>query len=81
MATITVYTTQYCGFCHALKHFLDEKGLIYEEKDVSDNQENLKEMLNISNQMGVPVIKIDQDVIVGFDKNRIEEIIKDKTTA
>lgn len=81
MKNITIYTTKYCNFCHAAKDFFNERGFKYNEKDVQDNPENLQEMISLSNQMGVPVIKIDNEIIMGFDRARLEEILEDKSTA
>jgi len=58
------------------KEFFTEKGLIYEEFDVSENVEKRKEMIDKSGQMGVPVIEIGDEIIIGFDKARINELVK-----
>jgi glutaredoxin-like YruB-family protein len=78
MSNITIYTTPYCNFCHAAKHFLEEQKVSYHEKDVSANQDDLNEMIGKTNQMGVPVIDIDGQIIIGFDKAKLEEIIHKK---
>jgi glutaredoxin len=57
------------------KDFFDKNGLSYEEVDVSIDEEAAKSMIEKTNQMGVPVIEIGDEVVVGFDRAKIEEII------
>ena len=72
---ITIYSTPSCVYCNSLKKYLSEKGIKYEEVDVSQNQKGLEKMVNISGQMGVPVIEIDDNIVVGFDKQKIDELL------
>ncbi len=74
--TITIYSTPSCHFCHAAKDFFTEKGVAYTDYNVLDNMEKRQEMIDMTGQMGVPVIRIGDDVIVGFDQAKIEELIK-----
>lgn len=71
MKKVTVYTTPTCGWCHRVKAYLTEKGVSFEEKDVSRDREAAMEMIQKTNQMGVPVLVIGGAMIVGFDKERI----------
>jgi glutaredoxin-like YruB-family protein len=71
MKKVTVYTTPTCGWCHRVKAYLTEKGVSFEEKDVSRDREAAMEMIQKTNQMGVPVLDIGGAMIVGFDKERI----------
>lgn len=78
---VTVYSTPTCHFCVILKNYLDEKGVKYFHYDVSANQKKAQEMMDKSGQMGVPVTIIKtadnkEEVIVGFDKNKIDELLK-----
>lgn len=73
---IKIYTTSSCVYCKMAKEFFAEKGLIYEEFDVSENIEKRKEMIDKSGQMGVPVIEIGDEIIIGFDKAKISELVK-----
>ncbi len=70
---VKVYSTPTCVYCVTLKKFLEEKGVEYEEIDVSVDDVAAKEMVEKSGQMGVPVIEIDSEIIVGFDKEKISE--------
>ena len=69
--TITIYSTPTCHFCQMTKDFLKEKGIGYTEFDVAHDLEKRQEMIQKSGQMGVPVILVGDEVIVGFDKERL----------
>jgi len=76
---IKIYSTPFCGYCKMAKDFFDKNGLPYEEVDVSIDEAAAKEMIVKTNQMGVPVIEIGEEIVVGFDRAKIEELIgKDK---
>ena len=75
---IKVYSTPTCTYCVTLKKFLDEKGIKYEAVDVSQNEKDLQEMVDKSGQMGVPVIDIDGQIVIGFNKNKIEGLLNIK---
>lgn len=72
---VTIYSTASCHFCHAAKDFFDEKGVKYTDFNVGEDIEKRKEMVEMTGQMGVPVIKIGDDVIVGFDQNKVSELL------
>jgi len=73
MSVIKVYSTPTCPWCNRVKDFLKEKGAEFEEIDVSVDQEAAKKMVEKSGQMGVPQIEINGKMIVGFDKDALEE--------
>jgi glutaredoxin-like YruB-family protein len=75
---IKVYSTPSCPYCHLTKEFLKENNIEFEDVDVSKDEAALIEMINKSGQMGVPVIDIDGEIIVGFNRAEIERIIKEK---
>lgn len=75
MKEIRVYSTSTCPYCKMAKQYLSSKGESYQEFDVSRNEEALQEMVKVSGQTGVPVIVIDNDVIVGFDRARIDSLL------
>lgn len=75
---IKVYSTPTCTYCVTLKKFLDEKGIKYEAVDVSESEKDLQEMVDKSGQMGVPVISIDGQIVIGFNKNKIVELLNIK---
>lgn len=68
MKNVTIYTTATCHFCHLAKDFFKANNVVYTEYDVASNLEKRKEMIEKSGQMGVPVITIDNELIIGFDK-------------
>lgn len=73
---ITIYSTPTCVYCNTLKNYLGEKNIAFEEIDVSQNEKELEKMVAISGQMGVPVVDIDGNIIIGFDRQKIDEILK-----
>ncbi|HHW18908.1 MAG TPA: glutaredoxin family protein [Firmicutes bacterium] len=74
---VTVYSTPTCPWCTRAKSYLKELGIPFEEKDVSVDIQAAREMVRISGQMGVPVLVIDGNVVVGFDKRRIDQLLSD----
>jgi glutaredoxin-like YruB-family protein len=75
MPKVKIYTTPFCPFCKLAKEYLKEKGIEFEEIDVSKDEEAAKEMIQKSGQMGVPVIEIDGKIVVGFDKEKIDQLL------
>lgn len=69
---VIVYTTPSCIFCKHVKDYLDEKNIDFEEFDVLANPAKAQEMIDKSRQMGVPVTDIDGQIIVGFDRPKLE---------
>ncbi|MDD5135838.1 MAG: glutaredoxin domain-containing protein [Candidatus Omnitrophica bacterium] len=69
---VTVYSTPTCPFCIRAKQFLKDNSVQFEDIDVSENHEKAQEMISKSGQMGVPVLEIDGEIIVGFDKEKIK---------
>ncbi len=75
MKKVTIYTTPTCHFCHLAKDYFKEHNVAYEEYNVADDMEKRTEMLNLTGQMAVPVIKIDDYVTIGFDQAKVEELL------
>lgn len=71
--TVTIYTTPTCHFCQMTKEFFKEHNIAYTEFNVANDQEKRQEMIDKSGQMGVPVITIGDDMIIGFDKKGLVE--------
>lgn len=69
MKNVIVYTSNTCTFCSATKEYLNEKGVNFEERNVKEPQYR-KELMAMG-YMSVPVIKIEDEVILGFDKDKI----------
>lgn len=72
---VKVYTTSTCPFCVTLKNFLKEHDVEFEEFNVGEDEEARKEMVEKSGQMGVPVVEIDGEIVIGFDKKKISELL------
>jgi len=75
MAKVTIYSTPTCVYCKMAKEFFKEKGVVYEEHDVAADVAARKEMFDKTHQMGVPVIMVDEQIIVGFDKGTLEKAL------
>jgi glutaredoxin-like YruB-family protein len=76
MPKVIIYTTTTCPFCKMAKDFFKENNIEYTEKNVEIDGEALKEMVEKSGQMGVPVVDIDNQIIVGFDEEAIRDALK-----
>lgn len=72
---ILIYSTPTCPFCVRVKDFFKENNIAFEDYDVSVDHAKAEEMIEKSGQMGVPVLDIEGDIIVGFDKARIKEAL------
>lgn len=75
---ITIYSTSWCAYCHAVTDYLDKFGIKYVVIDIEKDSSAAKDMIDKSGQMGVPVVDIDGTIIVGFDRSRINSTLKDK---
>lgn len=73
---IIVYSTPACPYCLTLKEFLKQHNIEFEEIDVSKDKKAREEMIKKSGQMGVPVVEIDGEIVVGFDKEKISKLLK-----
>ena len=78
MAKVIVYSTSTCPYCVMAKQWLKEKKVEFDDINVGIDQAKAKEMIQKSGQMGVPVIDVDGDVIIGFDRPKIEASLKTK---
>lgn len=73
MKDVTIYTTPTCHFCQMAKEFFAEKGVTYTGFDVAADAGKREEMIQLTGQLGVPVIKIGDDIMVGFDRQKIAD--------
>lgn len=72
---VVIYSTPTCHFCQQAKEFFTENNVAYTEHDVAADQEKAREMVTRSGQMGVPVILIDDEMVIGFDEGRIRGLL------
>lgn len=73
---VTIYSATWCAFCHAAREYLDKIGVKYEVKDIEENREYAEEVVAKSGQMGIPVIDIDNEIIIGFDRPKIDNALR-----
>lgn len=76
MTDVKVYSTKTCPWCYKVKDFLTENNIKFQDIDVSSDQNAAQEMVKKSGQMGVPVIDIDGQFVVGFDVAKIKSLLK-----
>ena len=76
MAKVTIYTTPTCSWCIRLKDFLKEHKIKFTAIDISGDKKAADEMIKKSGQMGVPVVDIDGEIIVGFDEAKLKKLLK-----
>ncbi|KND46778.1 MAG: glutaredoxin-like protein, YruB-family [Parcubacteria bacterium C7867-006] len=76
MKKVTVYSTPTCHFCNMAKEYFKANNVPFESFDVSVDPDKRREMMEISGQLGVPVITVDNDVVIGFNKPKLAEILE-----
>lgn len=75
MPNVTIYTTPTCVYCKMTKNFFLDHNIQYTEKNVVEDSQAREQMIQKSGQMGVPVIDIDGQIVVGYDQERISELL------
>ncbi|HEY0980154.1 MAG TPA: glutaredoxin family protein [Candidatus Paceibacterota bacterium] len=75
MKKITIYSTNNCHFCNLAKDFFKANDLEYTEHNVGEDMAKRQEMMELTHQLGVPVIRIDDTVVVGFQEQKVAEIL------
>ena len=74
--TVTVYSTTTCPWCVRAKEYLKQKGVPFQEKNIEHDPVAAREIMQRTGQMGVPVITAGSDVIIGFDRARLDQLAK-----
>lgn len=74
--TVKIYSTPHCVYCKMAKEYFTKRGIAYTEMDVSENEGALQTMIAKSHQMGVPVIEVGEEVIVGFNRMEIDRLLE-----
>ena len=72
---VVIYSTPTCPYCKRAKDYLSRKGISYTDIDVAQDKEKAKEMTQKSGQMSVPVIIIDNEIIVGFNQVLLDKLL------
>lgn len=75
-AKVRVYSTATCPWCHTVKEFLTKEKVKFEDINVGEDQEAAQEMVEKSGQMGVPVIEVDGQIIIGFDEGKLKKALE-----
>ena len=76
MPQVTIYSTPSCHFCHAAKDFFTANNVAFTDHNVAQDLPHRQEMIQKSGQMGVPVIFVGDELVVGFDEERLRELLK-----
>ena len=79
-AKITIYSTTWCAFCKTEKQYLEKMGVSFVEKDIEADQAAYKELMDKigGNFRGVPVTDIDGEIVLGFDRPKIDSLVREK---
>ena len=75
---VEIYSTPTCHFCHLAKDWFTEKGVKFVDYDVSIDTEKRKHIMEVTGQMGVPVIIIGDDIVIGFNQDKLSELLNIK---
>ena len=70
---VRLFVKPFCGWCHEAKDWLEERGIAYEELDVTSNRAAWREMVQLSGQTLAPVIDVDGEVLADFDTGQLEK--------
>lgn len=73
---IIIYSAPWCAFCHAAKAYLDSKKIAYKDIDVDSDHQAARELVEKTGQAGIPVIYIGDEMILGFDRPRIDSALR-----
>jgi len=75
MKKVAIYSTPSCQYCNMTKEFFAKNSVEFVNHDVSQDQKAREEMIEMSGQMGVPVIQVGEDIVVGFDEEKLTELL------
>lgn len=73
---VTIYSTKTCAYCHMTKQYLEGKGVEFEEVKVDEIPGGAEQLLEASGQLGVPVLKISDETIIGFNREAIDGALR-----
>ena len=73
---VTVYSTPTCSWCVAVKEYLQSRNVAFDEVDVASDMQRARELVERTGQYGVPVIEIDGEFVIGFDRPRLEQLLQ-----
>jgi glutaredoxin 3 len=73
---VKIYSTPSCGYCKMAKQYFQDNDIAYEEYNVAEDAAKREEMVQMTGQMGVPVIQVKDKVLIGFDQSALEEMLQ-----
>jgi glutaredoxin 3 len=73
--TVTIYSTQTCHYCHLAKDFFTDNHIVFTDIDVGIDRDKAREMVKKTGQMGVPVIEVGDQVVIGFNEEKLRELL------
>lgn len=76
--TVKVFTTPVCPYCYTLKEFLKEKGIEFQDIDISKDEKAREDLIQKTGKMEAPVIEIDGEIVIGFDRKKIVNLLNIK---
>lgn len=77
-ATVKIYSTTWCVYCRMVKEYLGKLGVPFQEINIEQDQKAAEYIMGKSHSAGVPQIEIGDEVILGFDRPRIDQVLKEK---
>lgn len=72
---VLIYSTPTCHYCQMAKAFFQNNSIKYTDYNVAEDAEKRQEMIELTGQMGVPVIKVGDDILVGFNEGKVKEMV------
>ncbi|HMK28411.1 MAG TPA: glutaredoxin family protein [Terriglobales bacterium] len=72
---VVVFTQPGCPPCHALKAYLSERGIEFEDRDVSTDREAVEELVHKYNSRSTPTLVVGDEVLIGFDPDEIDQVL------
>lgn len=73
---VKIYSTPSCGYCKMAKQYFQDNDIAFEEYNVAEDAAKREEMVQMTGQMGVPVIQVKDKVLIGFDQSALEEMLQ-----
>jgi len=73
MKNVTIYSTPTCVYCNMAKEFFKANNVNYTEHNVATDIDKRREMIDKTGQMGVPVIDVEGNIVIGFDESKIRQ--------
>ncbi len=77
MKNVQIYTTNVCQYCMKAKDFFKENNIAYTEHNVQQDKAKLQEMMDKTGQRGVPVIMVDEDIVIGYNEPILRKLLLD----